>query len=432
MDSFQEFFLSFQPSQNGFVFMWVLTGVALLAVAVTIERWWDIGRRTNVNAPAFMANLLRLVRENRLQDAYALCASGKRRALPRILGAGIKKSSISPALIRTAMEEESLHMIPVLEKRLNTLVTCGNLATLLGLMGTIYGLILSFAAVAQPDISPVEKTSMLATGISAAMNTTLMGLIIAVPCVLSFSFFRSRVDDTVAEIDRYAVTLLKVLVPQKAVQRSYKVSARRMKEEVETEPNMVPFMNLMVVLIPLLLSSSEFVKLGMVEIKLPESAQSSGGAGGGEDEQKKEAKLELGVVITKKGFSLFHHFKEDGESGERDTTAAEIPVTGGEYDYAALTRELAKVKKKALVEILGSVGVENTGSMSLAELYLQFTRIEDGELPTLKDHQMIKIVADEKTKYQTVIAVMDAARGVRTSRGKVTMFPDVSIAGGVI
>lgn len=413
--------------------MWILLGVALLALGIALERWWDIRRRTNVNAPSFMAQILRLIRENKVDEAFALCASGRRRALPRVLGAGINKAKVSPVLIRTAMEEESLHMIPVLEKRLNALVTCGNLSTLLGLMGTIYGLILAFAAVAQPDISPVEKTSMLATGISAAMNTTLMGLIIAVPCVLLFSMFRSRVDDTVAEIDRYAVSLMKVLVPEHVVQKSYKVSARRMKEEVDTEPNMVPFMNLMVVLIPLLLSSSEFVKLGMVEIKLPESSQAAGGGGGeNEDQKPKDQKLELGVVITKKGFSLFHHFKSDKETEDSDTTKAEIPMVDGEYDYARLTGELAKVKKQALAGILQSVGIAGVGEMSLTELYVRYSGLNLEEVPTFKDHQMIKIVAEDKTKYQTVISVMDAARGVKTERGKVTMFPDVSIAGGIL
>jgi biopolymer transport protein ExbB len=106
-------------------------------------------------------------------------------------------------------------------------------------MGTIYGLILAFAAVASPDVSPVEKSSLLAVGISAAMNTTLLGLMIAVPCVLTYSILRSRVDGIVAEIDRYAVAMIKVLTPADMVLKSYKVSDRRIKEEVETEPNMV-------------------------------------------------------------------------------------------------------------------------------------------------------------------------------------------------
>ena len=267
MDTFSEFLTSFSPSQSGFFFMWILAAIAIVVLIIIIERWIRISARTNVEAPVFAEKILNLIRDQKIEDAISLCVAGGKRALPRILGAGMRRAQSVPEMIRTAMEEESLHMIPILEKRLSLIVTCGNIATLIGLMGTIYGLILAFAAVAQPDVSPVEKSSLLAVGISAAMNTTLLGLIIAVPCVLVYSIFRARIDDAVSEIDRYAIAIMKVLTPGDIVQKSYKVSDRRVREEVETEPNMVPFMNLMVVLIPLLLSSSEFVKIGMIELK---------------------------------------------------------------------------------------------------------------------------------------------------------------------
>ena len=294
-------------------------------------------------------------------------------------------------------------------------------------MGTIYGLILAFAAVAQPHVSPVEKSSMLAVGISAAMNTTLLGLVIAVPCVLVYSIFRSRINETVTEIDRYATALLKVMTPEDIVQKSYKVSDRRVREEVDTEPNMVPFMNLMVVLIPLLLSSSEFVKIGMIELKLPESSQ-GGGGGGASDAALQETKLDLGVVVTDKGFNLFHHFKQDSHHhGDVD-----IPLKQGEYDYADLTLKLAEVKQKALREILRTVKPDIPEQAPLFQLYTTYTKHDFSAVRLFSDHESIKIVADDKTRYQVVVSVMDAARGAATSLGTVTMFPHVSIAGGIL
>lgn len=209
MDTLREFLISFRPEQSGFFFMWILAGIAFGALCLMIERWVSINKLSNVDAPRLIEKLLSLVKESRSDEAVALCASGGKRALPRVLGAGIKRAQAVPEMIRSAMEEESLHIIPQLEKRLNIIATCGNIATLIGLMGTIYGLILAFAAVAQPDVSPVEKSSMLAVGISAAMNTTLLGLIIAVPCVLVYSIFRSKVDSVIAEVDRYSVALIK-------------------------------------------------------------------------------------------------------------------------------------------------------------------------------------------------------------------------------
>ena len=428
MDIFREFVIAFSPQQSGFFFMWILAGIAFVVVLMMLERWFFLNRYTNIDAGRFVDRLLALVRDDKLPDAHALCASGSSRALPAVLGAGIKRAIEVPEMIALGMEEESLHVLPRLEKRLNLIVTFGNLATLLGLMGTIYGLILAFAAVAQPDVSPVEKSSMLAVGISAAMNTTLLGLVIAVPCVLIYSIFRSRVDETVAEIDRYAVTLMKVLLPESGVKKSYRVSDRRIREEVDTEPNIVPFMNLMVVLIPLLLSSSEFVKLGMIELKLPESAAGGGGPGG-EEEEKKNARVDLGIVITEKGFNLFHYFKKDSAATGGDV---EIPKVNGEYDFAALNKKVAEVKRQALYEIIRLAKPDLPREMELWKLSVLYSKNDLSSVTMFSDHENVKIVADDKIHYQTVVSVMDAARGVKTPNGNVTLFPNVSIAGGIV
>jgi biopolymer transport protein ExbB len=428
MDIFREFVIAFSPQQSGFFFMWILAGIAFAAVLMMLERWLFLNRYTNIDAGRFVDRLLALVRDDKLPDAHALCASGSSRALPAVLGAGIKRAIEVPDMIALGMEEESLHVLPRLEKRLNLIVTFGNLATLLGLMGTIYGLILAFAAVAQPDVSPVEKSSLLAVGISAAMNTTLLGLVIAVPCVLIYSIFRSRVDETVAEIDRYAVALMKVLLPESGVKKSYRVSDRRIREEVDTEPNIVPFMNLMVVLIPLLLSSSEFVKLGMIELKLPESAAGGGGPGG-EGEEKKNAKVDLGIVITEKGFNLFHYFKKDSAA---TGDAVEIPKVDGAYDFVALNKKVAEVKRRALYEIIRLAKPDLPREMELWKLALLYSKNDLSSVTMFSDHENVKIVADDKIHYQTVVSVMDAARGIKTPNGNVTLFPNVSIAGGIV
>jgi len=423
MDILGEFIISFYPSQSGFLFMWLLAAIAVIALLVIIEKWISINLCTNVNASALADRLFLLIKDKKYNEASDLCNSGRKKALPRILGAGIDRMQRVPELVRSAMEEESLHIIPLLEKRLGFIAVIGNIATLLGLMGTIYGLIIAFAAVAQPGVSPAQKSSMLAIGISAAMNTTLLGLIVAVPCVLAYSMLRSRVDEAIAEIDRYALALIKVLTPADSVLKSYKISSRRVREEVEVEPNMVPFMNLMVVLIPLLLSSSEFVKIGMIEIKLRES--SLGGTGGG---VAGDAKLDLGIVINSKGFSIFHYFKQDSvKSG-----AAEIPLNNGEYDFAALNKRLADVKQRVLFEIIRNVKPDLKNDTPIEQLYLIYTRNDLSRISSFSDHQSIKIVAEDKIKYQTVIAVMDAARGFSTDAGDVTLFPNVSIAGGII
>ncbi|MBD3346955.1 MAG: hypothetical protein GF401_18025 [Chitinivibrionales bacterium] len=434
MNILAEILASFSPGQSGFIFMWILAAVAVLALILVIDRWWDLGRRTDVDAEAFTGKIKKLIEENKLDEADRICNAGGRRALPRIIGAGVRKAKEIPEMIRTAMEEESLHMIPLLEKRVDLLMMLGNVSTLLGLMGTIYGLILSFAAVARPEVSAVEKSSLLAAGISAAMNTTLMGLFISVPCILVYSLLRSKIDLATKEIDRFAVSILKALVPSQKVQKSYKISSKRIKEDVDTEPNIAPMMNLMVILIPLLLTSAEFVKIGAIELKLPATAKGGSGGQGDSNQPQKQVKLDLGVVVTKKGFNLFHYFKEEDSS----TVAAgsgkkpDIPLLRDSYDFETLNRELAKIKQKALFEIIQSYHPQVNRNATLLQLYTVYTKNDFSDTPMFNDLENIKIVAEDKIKYQTVVSVMDAARGIAYPEGKVTMFPTVSLAGGII
>lgn len=430
MNVFIELIRSFSPDQDGFVFMWILAFLAFFALILIIERWLDITRRTNVNAPYFVDRLNILIKEKKCDEAYRICCAAGKRALPRIIGAGIRKAGEPTELIMSAMEEESLHLIPILEKRINYILMLGNVSTLLGLMGTIFGLILSFAAVARPDVDPIEKSSLLASGISTAMNTTLLGLMISVPCVLTFSILRSKIDIAIQNIDRYAASILKVLLPTKSVRKEYRVTGKRIKEEVDTEPNIAPMMNLMVILIPLLLSSAEFVKIGAIELKLPESSQ----GGGGGSEEKVKQKLNLGIVITKKGFNLFHYFKEqDKEKGKKqeaassDKKSVEIPKKKGKYDYVALNAALAKVKKRALYGIIHAANPGVPKDANLTKLYNHYIKNDYSTIEAFKDHEDVKVVAEEQIKYKTVISVMDAARGTKTLYGKVTMFPNVSL-----
>ncbi len=437
MDIFQELIKAFQPGSDGFVFMWVLAGVAISAAVLTVERWLAIRSRTDVNALALVDALQHLIEDKRYDEAYRICISSGRRALPRVLGAGIRRATKHPEMVRSAMEEESLHMVPLLERRADFILMFGNISTLLGLMGTIYGLILSFAAVAKPDVAAVEKSSMLASGISAAMNTTLFGLMIAVPCILSYSLLRARIENAIQDIDRYAIAVLKWLLPNDTIQRSDKITAKRLKPEIDTEPNIAPMMNLMVILIPLLLTSAEFVKMGAIELKLPEASQ---GGGGGGDNQERKSKLSMGVAITKKGFDLYHYYKSKDEKDksrakpdESEKPEVEIPKKGDEYDFAELNKRLARVKRRVLLDIVRTARPNVPENASLVRLYKLYKAGEQRfvQQGVFADHEDIKIVAEDKIRYETVVSTMDAARGIRSPEGRATMFPNVSLAGGI-
>jgi biopolymer transport protein ExbB/TolQ/biopolymer transport protein ExbD len=436
MNVFTEILRSFSLQSDSFVFMWVLAGIAVFGLFLIVERLLTLRARRDVDAPAFTEHIRGLISQQKLEEAFTVCAGAGPRALPRIAGAGIKMARRTPHMIRTAMEEETVHMVSQLEKRSDLIMMCGNISTLVGLMGTIYGLIICFAAVAQPDVAATEKTSLLASGISTAMNTTLLGLFISVPCVFFFSLIRGKTDNTVAEIDRYATSLIKDLNREETLQKGYKLSGKRMKQEVDTEPNIAPMMNLMVVLIPLLLSSAEFVKLGAIDLKLPEKG-GGGGGGSATSQEKKEAKLNLGVIITDKGFTLAHYFMQpdSGDTATRPQGGADvdIPLTeSGTHDYSALNKRLASIKRNTLFELLSSVYPDAIPpDATLLQLYNAYTKRDLSQVTMFADHEAIKLVAEEDIDYKIVVNVMDAARGISFPNGNVTMFPEVSLGGGI-
>jgi biopolymer transport protein ExbD len=281
-------------------------------------------------------------------------------------------------------------------------------------------------------VPPVEKSSLLAAGISAAMNSTLVGLTISIPCLMAYALLRSKVDAALQEIDRYVIALLKLLNPP-TTQRERKlmsIGRNRGSEEV-ADTDVTPMLNLMVMLIPFLLTSSEFVKIGAIEMKLPESTKNATSATAAPAEAQ-SVKLNLGIVITSKGFKIIDYFKEkNADSSVRDT-ALDIPLVDGDYDYNALNERLADIKKRVLYEILRPYVADITETSSLSELYHAYVKLQPFSEPYFADHESVKIVAEEQIKYKTVVAVMDASRGFRTPEGNVTMFPNVAIAGGIV
>jgi biopolymer transport protein ExbD len=299
----------------------------------------------------------------------------------------------------------------------------------------VFGLIMSFAAVGRPDVAAVEKSALLAAGISAAMNSTLVGLSISVPSVLAYAFLRSRVEHALSEMDCYALAILKLLVPADVTVKAGKTLVRRSREEEEAaDTDVTPMLNLMVMLIPFLLTSSEFVKIGAIELKLPESQAQGLEEGEGDPTEQQEAKLDVGIVITAKGFTIYDYFRQEGKdtAAESAEKKPDIPLVNGSYDYTALNSRLADIKKKALAAILKPAIPQLVDTASLYQLAKAYASTDFKGNKTFPDHENIKVVAEEQIKYEVVVKVMDAARGIRTPDGDVTMFPNVSIAGGIV
>ena len=141
-----------------------------------------------------------------LSGARSLCSDAP---LCRILGSALAAAPKGERAVQIAVDEEALAVLPTVEKRLHYLSMVANVSTLLGLLGTIQGLIGAFEAVSAAD--PSQKAVMLASGISMAMLTTFYGLIVAVPIMMVYSYLQARATKIVDEIDEYSVKLINLL-----------------------------------------------------------------------------------------------------------------------------------------------------------------------------------------------------------------------------
>jgi biopolymer transport protein ExbB/TolQ len=141
-------------------------------------------------------------------------ATASNAAVGRILAYGLSRLSSTRRRtdIEMAMEEGLMEIIPRLEKRTHYLATFANISTLLGLLGTVTGLIEAFAAVANAD--PAQKAELLSASISVAMNCTAFGLGAAIPMMLIYSFLQSKTTELVDSLEMVSVKFLNLLQEQ--------------------------------------------------------------------------------------------------------------------------------------------------------------------------------------------------------------------------
>lgn len=199
--------------QEGGLFMYPIALVMAVGLAIAIERWLTISRAASLNRKAGKV-VDAALKQGDLQAIVSAAASAKAPLL-RVLGAGLARLDQAQRRedVEYAMEEGVMEVMIRLEKRTPYLATLANIATLLGLLGTIIGLIAAFTAVANAD--PAEKAALLSKSISIAMNTTAFGLMTAIPLSLIHSVMQSRTAAVVDGIEMAGIRLLNLLSYQR-------------------------------------------------------------------------------------------------------------------------------------------------------------------------------------------------------------------------
>ncbi|WP_158971413.1 MotA/TolQ/ExbB proton channel family protein [Paraglaciecola sp. L3A3] len=210
--------------QEGGSFMLPISIVLALGLAIAIERFMFLAGALRKNRNAFN-EIESLLAENKY-DAIVKLGTQQAAPIARIISAGIGRMSTSQRRedIEYAMEEGLMEAVPRLEKRTAYLGTLANIATLLGLLGTIIGLIAAFTAVANAD--PAEKASLLSQSISVAMNTTAFGLIAAIPLLAFHSVLQTKTTEIIDSMEMAGVKCLNILINRQEVSPNTRNSDR--------------------------------------------------------------------------------------------------------------------------------------------------------------------------------------------------------------
>ena len=194
--------------QEGGWGMYPIAALLVITVWITLDRWMTL-TKSKVDVDKLMSLLKSQIVSGNIQGAVNTCMASPA-PVTKIIAAGLRKAGGSEHDVQQAMDEEALKELPKVEKRTGYLAMLGNLATLAGLLGTITGLIKSFAGVAGVD--PSMKATMLSKGISEAMNCTAFGLGTGIVGLATYAILNGQTQHVLDGINQASVETLNLVV----------------------------------------------------------------------------------------------------------------------------------------------------------------------------------------------------------------------------
>lgn len=212
----------FNPNDGPhFVVMLGISLTLVISLAIIIERAYRYWFQYDLsNSSAFMSAVQKLVMNNSIENAIRLCKSKRNQGqlLPYVLAEGLKRSNDSTEEIDNAMHHAQLAAVPRVARRVPLLATTANVATLLGLLGTLFGLMKSFGAAA--NATGQQKAVILAQGIAEALSATTFGLATALLCLLVYGVLVMKQTAIIDDINQNAARLMDLLYTRKMKIRS--------------------------------------------------------------------------------------------------------------------------------------------------------------------------------------------------------------------
>jgi biopolymer transport protein ExbB len=186
--------------------MWPIVLCSVAALAIIGERLWSL-RRPTVCPPGLLAQVQQWLNQNQLDEAR-LRLLRESSPLGRILAAGLVNRHHKREIVKEAIEDAGRHVLPELERYLRSLGTIAAISPFLGLLGTVLGMIQMFSGIGAQGIG---DPTLVAQGIAKALITTAAGLVVAIPAVMFYRYFRGRVDELMLDMEQEALKLIEIL-----------------------------------------------------------------------------------------------------------------------------------------------------------------------------------------------------------------------------
>ena len=190
----------------GGLLMWPLFICSAVAIAIIAERFWSLQKK-RISPPDLMTKIWQWLKSNQI-DNSRISTLQRNSPLGQILAAGLANRNSSRDITKESIEDTGRHITLSLERNLTTLGTIAAITPLLGLLGTVIGMIKVFAVITTEGVGNPET---LAGGISEALITTAMGLVVAIPSLIFYRYFRGKINILVVDMEEQAMKLIEIL-----------------------------------------------------------------------------------------------------------------------------------------------------------------------------------------------------------------------------
>jgi len=191
---------------KGGIFMYPIIFCSIVALAIFLERLWVL-RRKNIIPQDFVNNVEGLLKKQKISEAVFLCQTDMS-SIAKIFLAGLRSTQKGMWLVKEAIEERGSREATILEKNVDILSTIANLTPLLGLLGTVSGMIKTFNAI---SVQGIGNPAPLAGGIAEALITTATGLCIAIPTLVCYRFLKDKASSLIFEMEENSIRLVDLM-----------------------------------------------------------------------------------------------------------------------------------------------------------------------------------------------------------------------------